>query len=61
LAVWLIFAGIATAAGFARELWLVPQLGELRGHHFGTLFVCAAFLAVTAMFVSECDHLQRRR
>ena len=37
---WLIFAAIATAAGITRELWLVRQLGELRAHQVGTLFVC---------------------
>lgn len=53
LAFWLIFAAIATAAGITRELWLVPQLGELRAHQVGTLFVCAAFLAVIALFVKR--------
>jgi hypothetical protein len=50
LAFWLVFAVIATAAGITRELWLVRQLGELRAHQVGTLFVCAAFLAVIALF-----------
>lgn len=53
LVFWLIFAAIATAAGITRELWLVPQLGELRGHQVETLFVCAAFLAVIALFVKR--------
>ena len=53
LAFWIIFAAIATAAGITRELWLVPQIGELRAHQVGTLFVCAAFLAVIALFVTR--------
>jgi hypothetical protein len=53
LAFWLIFAAIATGAGITRELWLVPQLGGLRAHQVGTLFVCAAFLAVIAVFVKR--------
>ena len=53
LAFWLILAAVATAAGISRELWLVPQLGELRAHQVGTLFVCAAFLAVIALFVKR--------
>lgn len=53
LAFWLMLAAVATAAGISRELWLVPQLGELRAHQVGTLFVCAAFLAVIAPFVKR--------
>jgi hypothetical protein len=34
---WLILAAIATAAGIARELWLVPQIGELPAHQPGGL------------------------
>jgi hypothetical protein len=48
---WLFFAGIATASGIAREIWLVSRVGTLRAHQAGTLFVCAAFLAVIAVFV----------
>lgn len=48
---WLILAAIATVAGVARELWLVPRLGDLRGHQVGTLLVTAAFLAAISMFV----------
>ena len=48
---WLIFAGVATAAGIARETWLVPRVGELRAHQVGTLVVCAMFLAVIGAFV----------
>jgi hypothetical protein len=29
---WLIFAGVATAAGIVRETWLVLRVGELRAH-----------------------------
>jgi hypothetical protein len=39
-ACWLLFAAMATAAGIARETWLVPQLGELRAHQCGTVVVC---------------------
>lgn len=49
--VWLILAGAATAAGIVRETWFVPLLGELRAHQFGTLAVCALFLAIIAVFV----------
>lgn len=52
-AFWIIFAAIATAAGVARELWLVPQIGERPAHQAGTLFVCAAFLVVIALFVKR--------
>jgi hypothetical protein len=48
---WLIFAGVATAAGIARETWLVPRVGELRAHQVGTLVVCTVFLAVIGAFV----------
>lgn len=52
-AVWLIFAVIATAAGIARERWLVSRIGELGAHQVGTLLVCTAFLAVIAIFVDR--------
>jgi hypothetical protein len=49
---WLILAAIATVAGVARERWLVPLLGDLRGHQVGTLLVTSAFLAAISMFVA---------
>jgi hypothetical protein len=52
-ACWLIFAAIATAAGIARETWLVPRIGELPAHQLGTLLVCLAFLVVIAIFVNR--------
>jgi hypothetical protein len=48
---WLIFAGVATAAGMMRETWLAPRLGELRAHQVGTLVVCAMFLAIILAFI----------
>jgi hypothetical protein len=49
----LILAAIATAAGIVRELWVVPLIGDLRGHQAGTLVVTSAFLAVIWMFVAR--------
>ena len=48
---WLIFAAAATAAGIVRETWLVPRIGELRGHQVGTLIVCAVFLGIILAFI----------
>jgi hypothetical protein len=48
---WLIFAGVAIAAGIVRETWLVPRIGQLRAHQIGTLVVCTIFLAVIGIFV----------
>ena len=48
---WLLLAVIATAAGIARELFLIPLLGELRAHQLGTLLVTLAFLAAISVFV----------
>ena len=50
---WLMLAGIATAAGILRELWLTPHLGELPAHQAGSLIVTAAFLAAIAGFVKR--------
>jgi hypothetical protein len=49
--VWLMLAALATLGGVARELWLVPRLGDLRGHQVGTVLVTAAFLVAIALFV----------
>jgi hypothetical protein len=48
---WFFLAGIATAAGVAREIWLVPHIGQLRAHQSGTLLVCMFFLGAIAAFV----------
>lgn len=53
LALWLLLAAIATVAGIVRQLWLVPLIGELRGHQVGTLIVAAAFVGVIAVFVGR--------
>ena len=50
---WLLLATIATAAGIARELVLVPLVGELRAHQLGTVLVTGAFLTAIWMFVSR--------
>lgn len=52
LGFWLVLAAIATAAGIVRELWLVPLIGELRGHQAGTVIVASAFLGAIGVFVS---------
>jgi hypothetical protein len=51
LGFWLVLAAIATVAGVVRQLWLVPRIGELRGHQVGTVIVAVAFLWVIAVFV----------
>jgi hypothetical protein len=51
LGFWLLLAAIATLAGIVRQLWLVPIIGELRGHQVGTVIVAVAFLAAIAVFV----------
>ena len=51
LGFWLVLAAIATVAGIARQLWLVPLIGELRGHQAGTVIVALAFLGAIAVFV----------
>jgi hypothetical protein len=53
LGFWLGLAAIATVAGFVRELWMVPLIGELRGHQVGTAIVAAAFLGAIAVFVGR--------
>jgi len=50
---WLMLAGIATAAGILREMWLTPRIGELAAHQAGTLLVTAAFLAAISGFVTR--------
>ena len=50
---WLVLAAIATAAGIVRQLWLVPIVGELRGHQAGTVVVASAFLGAIGVFVSR--------
>jgi hypothetical protein len=51
VAFWFGLAAIAGVAGIARELWVVPRVGELAAHQTGTVAVTAAFLAVIAAFV----------
>ncbi len=46
IAIWIGFAGIAIACGFAREIWLTPHLGDLRAHQIGTLAVSTIFFGV---------------
>ena len=53
LGFWLVLAAIATVAGIVRELWLVPLIGELRGHQVGTAVVALAFLGAIAAFVAR--------
>ena len=53
LGFWLGLAAIATVAGLVRELWMVPLIGELRGHQVGTAIVAAAFLGAIAVFVGR--------
>jgi hypothetical protein len=53
LGFWLILAAIATVGGVVRQLWLVPMVGELRGHQFGTLIVAAVFTGAIAAFVDR--------
>jgi hypothetical protein len=48
-----VLAAIATLAGIGRQLWLVPLIGELRGHQAGTVMVALAFLGAIAVFVSR--------
>lgn len=48
-----MLAAIATAAGIARQLWLVPLVGELRGHQAATVLVALAFLGAIAVFVGR--------
>ena len=48
---WLMLAGIATAAGILREMWLTPRIGELAAHQAGTVLVTTTFLAAIAGFV----------
>jgi hypothetical protein len=50
---WLLLAAIATVAGIARELWLMPLIGELRAHQVGTLFVTSAFLVAITIFTTR--------
>ena len=53
VAFWFLLAAIATAAGVAREIWLVPRIGQLRAHQLGTLLVCALFLMAITVFVQR--------
>ena len=53
LGCWLVLAAIATAGGIVRELWLVPLIGDLRGHQVGTAVVASAFLFAIAVFVGR--------
>ncbi|HEU4891865.1 MAG TPA: hypothetical protein VFT47_09965 [Vicinamibacterales bacterium] len=53
MGLWLVLAAIATVAGIVRHLWLVPLIGELRGHQVGTLIVAAAFVVVIAVFIGR--------
>lgn len=53
LALWLLLAAIATVAGIVRQLWLVPLIGELRGHQVGTVIVAGAFVGAIAVFVGR--------
>ena len=59
LGFWLVLAAIATAGGIVRELWLVPLIGDLRGHQVGTAIVASAFLVAIAVFVGRL-HLSPR-
>ena len=53
LGLWLVLAAIATVAGIVRQLWLVPLIGDLRGHQVGTVIVTAAFVGAIAVFVGR--------
>ena len=53
LGLWLVLAAIATVAGIVRQLWLVPLIGDLRGHQAGTVIVAAAFVGAIAVFVGR--------
>jgi hypothetical protein len=53
LGLWLVLAAIATLAGIVRQLWLIPLIGDLRGHQVGTVIVAAAFLSAIAVFVGH--------
>jgi hypothetical protein len=50
---WLVLAAIATVTGIMRQLWLVPMIGELRGHQVGTLIVAVAFAGAIEVFVDR--------
>jgi hypothetical protein len=53
LVFWVMLAAIATVGGIVRQLWLVPMIGEMRGHQVGTLIVAAAFAGAIAVFVER--------
>ena len=40
--VWLIILVAVVILGAARDLYLIPYLGELRAHQLGTLVACGA-------------------
>jgi uncharacterized membrane protein YhaH (DUF805 family) len=49
--VWLVFLAVAVLAGAGREFYLTPRLGDTLARAVGSLFLCAAFLALMSLFI----------
>jgi hypothetical protein len=47
LAVWFVLLFVAITNGARRAAWLIPRLGESRGHVVSTVALCAAILVAT--------------
>jgi ABC-type uncharacterized transport system permease subunit len=47
LAVWLVILVLANLNGAVRELWIIPQIGELSGRALSTLILCGLVFFLT--------------
>ena len=47
LIVWLALLGLAILNGGAREAFIIPRTGDLRGHLLSTITLCLAILALS--------------
>jgi len=47
LAVWLVILLLANLNGAVRELWIIPQIGELSGRALSTLILCGLVFLLT--------------
>ena len=47
LALWLVILVLANLNGAVRELWIIPQIGELSGRALSTLILCGLVFFVT--------------
>lgn len=47
LTVWLVILVLANINGAVRELWIIPQIGELTGRALSTLILCGLVFFLT--------------